>query len=142
MAIISWGNVDNQYQTAIPFLHFVALLTFTGFMVYWKEREPYEVIECSKVKVLPSYYTAILEKLPEGYTEFEMKNFIEDHFGDVKEIFSVKDFRGDLDNYGEITETIECYKKEKFILERDRDEYEQVDCYKLVNLFHQFKAQF
>ena len=40
-----------------------------------------------------------------------MKLFIEAHFGHVKEIFSVKDFKEDLYRYKEIIETINTYKK-------------------------------
>jgi len=44
MAIISFGNVQEQFETAVPVIYFINLVLFSAFLIYWKERVPYEII--------------------------------------------------------------------------------------------------
>ena len=60
MAMTTVGNLDPKFSTFLPFYYFVCLTIFTVAIIFWREREPYEVLACSKVSLLPSYYTVKL----------------------------------------------------------------------------------
>lgn len=60
IAMTTFGNVDASLCKATSFVYFACLIVFTAGVVLWKEREEIEVLECSKEKLLPSYYTVIL----------------------------------------------------------------------------------
>ena len=119
MGVLTFGNIDKQHEQVVPVLSFVGFLLFTCGIVYWKEREIYEVIECSKVRLLSSYYTVILTEIPRDYSEAELKDFLKD-FGEVKEIFSVKEFHNDLSHYQEMDKILKSYKKRKSIVKLNR----------------------
>ncbi len=53
----------------------------------------------------------ILTKIPEGYSEIAMKQFLEEHWGRVLEIYTVKDFQDDLIQYKELTVIANAYKE-------------------------------
>ena len=69
MAITTVGNLEEKYGTVVPVYYFLCICVFTVGIVIWREREPFEVLDCSKVKMLPSYFTVKLDPIPEGYSE-------------------------------------------------------------------------
>lgn len=60
--------------------------------------------------MLPSYQTIILRDIPELYTEFDMKVFIEERWGEVLDIYTVRNFNNDLYHYKEITKIAKEFK--------------------------------
>ena len=66
--------------------------------------------------MLPSYQTIILKEIPELYTEFDMKVFIEERWGEVEDIYTVRDFNDDLYHYKEITKIAKEFKEEHALI--------------------------
>jgi hypothetical protein len=60
--------------------------------------------------MLPSYQTVILKQVPELYTEYDMKVFLEERFGEVLDIYTVRNFNNDLYHYKQITKIANEYK--------------------------------
>lgn len=61
-------------------------------MLYWDTLQKKYVLECTDIKSLPSYYTVILTNIPNYYSEHDLKTYLEERYGSVREIYSPKNY--------------------------------------------------
>ena len=54
-----------------------------------------------------SYFTVILRNLPESYSEGDMHLYLQRKYGEVKEVYTVRDFGDDMLYYKDINEIVQ-----------------------------------
>jgi hypothetical protein len=118
--------------TALDFLITVIL---SVALIYWGEKEKTYTIECLNETTLASYSTVVLKNLHLNYNEHHRNLFLSYKFGEIAEIYTVRNFGDDLLHYKGMWELVQSYKKEKALLSLD----ENRNCNELLALFFEFR---
>lgn len=84
-------------------------------MLYWPTFQAKYVLECTEIKSLPSYYTVILTNIPNYYSEQDLKAYLQELYGPVRNIYSPKNYQNDLFLYRQMCDLIHQYKVEREI---------------------------
>lgn len=64
--------MTDSNSTLVIALNFVVLFVLTISILYWRYIQTDEILSCTKKVCLSSYYTAILSKIPNYYSEHDL----------------------------------------------------------------------
>ena len=119
----------NSLSGLVIALNFIVLFVLTLSMIYWKHLEEEEVLKCTEITCLSSYFTAIMTDIPNYYSEKDLREHLERHYGSVHAIYTPKDYGDDFMHFKEMHSLLEEFKQEREVYLRNR---EQRSCLPLV----------
>jgi hypothetical protein len=76
-------TISSMYNnsTLVTTLNFLVTFFLAISMIYWEHLQTTYVLECSKEACLTSYFTVILKKIPNYYSEQDFKDYLEEKYG-------------------------------------------------------------